>query len=134
MDRVCKFIGTTHPRYNNGDIIEIQHGGDTNRKSQYSDEEWEALKASRLDCLKQNAIGNGIAEGDIQLTWEDAGSHNADHEAQINAYDESLKTYAEKRKGEYPSFGDQLDYIFHNGLDKWKADMILPIKERYPKP
>jgi len=85
MDRVCKFIGTTHPYYKNGDIIEIQHGGDDNRKSHYSDEEWEALKTSRLDSLRQNAIGNGIAEKDIELTWEDSGSHNDAHEAQIKS-------------------------------------------------
>ena len=33
----------------------------------------------------------------------------------------------------YPSTGDQLDYIYHNGVAKWKTDMIDPVKTKYPK-
>ena len=43
------------------------------------------------------------------------------------------KQYARNRKSEYPSIPDQLDYIYHHGVEKWKADMILPVKEKYPK-
>ena len=42
--------------------------------------------------------------------------------------------YARNREAEYPSTGDQLDYIFHNGVAKWKTDMIEPVKTKYPKP
>lgn len=38
-----------------------------------------------------------------------------------------------KRLRKYPSIEEQLDYIYHNGVDKWKADMITPIKNKYPK-
>ena len=38
------------------------------------------------------------------------------------------------RQRAYPRFNDQLDYIYHNGVDKWKTDMIDPIKAKYPKP
>ena len=37
------------------------------------------------------------------------------------------------RKKAYPTWQDQLDYIYHNGVDGWKADIITPIKEKYPK-
>ena len=37
------------------------------------------------------------------------------------------------RKKAYPSWQDQLDYIYHNDVDDWKADIITPIKEKYPK-
>ena len=33
----------------------------------------------------------------------------------------------------YPSLAEQLDYIFHNGITKWKSDMIQPVKDKYPK-
>ena len=36
------------------------------------------------------------------------------------------------RKKAYPSWEDQLDYIYHNGVDAWKT-MIQNIKEKYPK-
>ena len=41
-------------------------------------------------------------------------------------------TYAEKRRLEYPSIADQLDEIYHNGVDSWKA-IIKQTKDKYPK-
>ena len=41
--------------------------------------------------------------------------------------------YQRDRKVEYPDIGDQLDYIFHHGVEKWKEDMIIPVKNKYPK-
>jgi len=42
--------------------------------------------------------------------------------------------YIEARQEEYPSYGEQLDYIFHKGIDAWKTDIIQPIKDNNPKP
>jgi hypothetical protein len=42
------------------------------------------------------------------------------------------RTYEEKREIEYPEVVDQLDDIYHNGLDGWKAT-IKAIKDKYPK-
>ena len=36
------------------------------------------------------------------------------------------------RKLEYPSIVDQLDKIYHEGIDAWKAD-IKAIKDKHPK-
>jgi hypothetical protein len=41
--------------------------------------------------------------------------------------------YKEQRAKEYPAIADQLDYIYHNGIDAWKIDMIDPVKTKYPK-
>lgn len=41
-------------------------------------------------------------------------------------------TYKYQRKEEYPSWNEQLDNIYHNGIDAWKAD-IKAIKDKYPK-
>ena len=49
-------------------------------------------------------------------------------------YRNSPERYAEKRKQEYPPMEEQLDYIYHNGVDAWKTNMIDPIKAKYPKP
>ena len=46
----------------------------------------------------------------------------------------SAEEYKRLRVKEYPNMGVQLDYIYHNGVDKWKTDMIDPIKKKYPKP
>ena len=41
--------------------------------------------------------------------------------------------YQRDRAEEYPSWQDQLDKIYHSGIDGWKAD-IKAIKDKYPKP
>ena len=40
--------------------------------------------------------------------------------------------YQWKRQREYPSITDQLDDIYHNGIDAWKAT-IKTTKDKYPK-
>ena len=42
--------------------------------------------------------------------------------------------YQDDRRKEYPDWGTQLDYIYHNGIDKWKTDIVDPVKKKYPKP
>jgi hypothetical protein len=41
-------------------------------------------------------------------------------------------SYADKRMFEYPTFPDQFDDIFHNGIDGWKST-IQAVKDKYPK-
>ncbi len=57
----------------------------------------------------------------------DAARTTLDAEATANVYQE-------ERKRAYPSIRDQLDYIYHNGIDKWKTDIVDPVKTKYPKP
>ena len=40
--------------------------------------------------------------------------------------------YQRSRASEYPSIPDQLDEIYHNGIDSWKA-VIKKTKDKYPK-
>ena len=40
--------------------------------------------------------------------------------------------YVDKRLAEYPSIAEQLDDIYHNGVDAWKAT-IKAVKDKYPK-
>ena len=47
-------------------------------------------------------------------------------------YQGEINVYQEKRKLEYPNWEDQLDKIYHSGVDAWKAD-IKVIKDKYPK-
>ena len=41
--------------------------------------------------------------------------------------------YQRDRAAEYPTWQDQLDKIYHSGIDAWKVD-IKVIKDKYPKP
>ena len=44
----------------------------------------------------------------------------------------SANEYQRSRASEYPSIVDQLDEIYHNGIDSWKA-VIKKTKDKYPK-
>ena len=41
-------------------------------------------------------------------------------------------SYADLRRADYPSIEDQLDKIYHGGIECWK-EQIKEIKDRYPK-
>ena len=49
------------------------------------------------------------------------------------AWDLETHSYKSKRRAEYPSIEDQLDNIYHNGIDAWKST-IKATKDKYPKP
>ena len=94
---------------------------------------WEAEKDNIQ--LQNDSDGNG----DYIHTWNVDGltkptdEQLATYESSAND-EEALNVILGNRKNEYPSIGDQLDYIYHNGVTKWKTDMITPVKEKYPKP
>jgi hypothetical protein len=46
--------------------------------------------------------------------------------------DHANASYYRLRADEYPSIQNQLDTIFHDGLDAWKAQ-IQAVKNKYPK-
>tara|TARA_R100000231_G_C5305145_1_gene158753 strand:+ start:686 stop:1051 length:366 start_codon:yes stop_codon:yes gene_type:complete len=43
-----------------------------------------------------------------------------------------VTSYTDARKAEYPPLEEQLDKIYHSGVNAWKAD-IKAIKDKYPK-
>ena len=76
--------------------------------------------------------------GDV-VTWLDS-SYTEPTTSEIDAeltrlrteYTNKNKEYKRKRALEYPSVVDQLDDIYHNGIDAWKAT-IKATKDKYPK-
>ena len=63
-----------------------------------------------------------------------------DANEQVVSYDLSAaealvaaNAYKEQRALAYPSIADQLDKIYHEGIDAWKAQ-IAAVKQEYPKP
>jgi len=46
---------------------------------------------------------------------------------------QSRPEYQRHREAAYPSIADQLDQIYHEGIDAWK-ETIAAVKAEYPKP
>ena len=67
--------------------------------------------------------------GDI--AYDTDGNEVAYDKAAVQAY-VVANAYKEQRAAEYPSFADQFDTIFHDGIDAWKAQ-IQAVKDKYPK-
>ena len=61
------------------------------------------------------------------LTEEQINTAVSEYETYLNSTE-----YKRDREKEYPSIVDQLDDIYHNGIDAWKAT-IKVTKDKYPK-
>ena len=87
-------------------------------------------------AINSNAKFTVNADDINQITWLDGTEviSKADIEAKVSelqtAYDNNK--YQRDRAKEYPSIVDQLDDIYHNGIDGWKAT-IKTTKDKYPK-
>lgn len=77
--------------------------------------------------IKENTIVKWWSE-QSQPTEEQIQAKIAELQADYDS-----KQYQRDRASAYPSWQDQLDNIFHNGIDAWKAD-IQAIKDQFPKP
>ena len=71
-------------------------------------------------------VVNGVV---VELTDEEIQQINDSVEAVAAA---QAKDWEFNRRAEYPNIADQLDDIFHNGIDGWKAT-IQVTKDKYPK-
>ena len=79
----------------------------------------------------------GHPDGTTDIVWIDTAEiSKADIDAKVVSmqaeYD--AQEYARNRKAEYPDTGTQFNKIYDDGIDAWKADMVDPIKAKYPKP
>jgi len=85
---------------------------------------------------KVNVINDDGNVDNCTINWLEGTTpiSNADLQAKITelqtAYDNNA--YQRSRAAEYPSIKDQLDKIYHEGIDEWKK-LIKVTKDKYPK-
>ena len=91
-------------------------------------------KTHALQSLRPNA--QWVLRGD-SLEWVDT-EQTQPTDAEITAEiarlqaDYEAKEYQRQRAAAYPSMADQLDLLYHGGMDAWKA-AITAVKEEFPK-
>ena len=90
-----------------------------------------------IKSLKPNSTFR-LSNGDFStLVWGDS-ENSAPTETEVNnklaelTTQYNAKLYQHNRAAEYPSVADQLDDLYHNGIDGWKAT-IKAVKDKYPK-
>jgi|TARA_R100001530_G_C4233973_1_gene133434 hypothetical protein len=89
------------------------------------------ITTQALNNLFTNGWGyNGVEltnTSGIECTQEDIDAEVKRLQAEYDALE-----YARNRATEYPAIADQLDEIYHNGINAWKA-VIKVTKDKYPK-
>ena len=91
---------------------------------------------SAIIAINSDAQVSVDGEDYSKITWLNGTTPIS--EADIKAKQAELQTaydnkaYQRNRAAEYPSIVDQLDDIYHNGIDAWKAT-IKTTKDKYPK-
>jgi len=70
-----------------------------------------------------------LIRGDV--AYDADGNEVSYDKAAVEAYVKANE-YKSLRAAAYPSFADQFDTIFHEGIDAWKAQ-IQAVKDKYPK-
>ena len=83
---------------------------------------------NNIYAYEEDGLQDHLINDKISITQTEANAIQKEKEAQYSA---SLD-YKQKRLAEYPTWNEQLDNIYHNGIDAWKAD-IKAIKDKYPK-
>ena len=92
--------------------------------------------ANSILAINANAKFSVHDEDPNNITWHDGTTPISDSDILakqkelVTAYD--AKKYQRDRAEAYPSIADQLDDIYHNGIDEWKKT-IKVVKDKYAK-
>ena len=89
----------------------------------------EAIYSSHSDVVTIDDSAGAFDKDGKSVTLD-----NAKVAAARKSIDDALAAtkYQRDRAEAYPSWQDQLDKIYHSGIDAWKAD-IKTIKDKFPK-
>lgn len=111
------------------EIIKINQSGSYYDKSKVM---WDERIDGKLDSEIEQHVGY-LKREDKQLVIDDDLMVIHNERKIIKDEQKLLDGILQNRRNEYPSIPDQLDDIYHNGIDGWKASIKL-IKDKYPKP
>ena len=70
-------------------------------------------------------------EGRVEIPEDEASEIRAEWAA--NEAKSQATKYSRDRQSAYPSYADQFDQIYHEGIDAWK-ETIKAVKDANPKP
>ena len=79
------------------------------------------------EVTNENEFNNNVNFKSTPISWSDVSAKQIELQTEHDN-----NKYQRDRAEEYPSIKDQLDDIYHNGIDGWKAT-IKVTKDKYPK-
>ena len=96
-----------------------------------------AIISDAILALDPNARVKVVGEDYDKITWFDDNPNKITvdqikkKKAELDKVDKANE-YKMQREKEYPKIEEQLDDIYHNGIDEWKKT-IKAVKDKYPK-
>ena len=95
------------------------------------------MTTERIDAILSLKPKAAFTLNNDVITWFDkvqTEPTKSEIDAEIIRLDKKYddEKYKRDRKKEYPSVVDQLDLIYHSGIDAWKTK-IKETKDKYPK-
>ena len=96
-----------------------------------------ALIVDAILALDSKAQVSVYGEDYDNITWHDKNPNKITidqiktKKAELDKLDKANE-YKMQRKKEYPRIEEQLDELYHKGIDGWKAK-IKTVKDKYPK-
>ena len=95
-----------------------------------------SFKAEAIKALVPDANFSMVNDSEI-LDWDSEKDIPSDEAIQAKQTelqaDYDSKSYARSRAESYPSWQDQMDLLYHGGVDALKAE-LKKTKDKYPKP
>jgi hypothetical protein len=102
--------------------VEVSFQGDITTEAEFNQVRW------KTGVDSEGATIDTTTNPHSELTWTKVNNAMT---ALQTAYD-GIGAVQRNRAKEYPNIADQLDEIYHNGIDSWKS-MIKVTKDKYLK-
>ena len=92
--------------------------------------EW---KTSNPDKTEPIWVSKGTTVDEIE--WQSGTPLNDEIETEFDRLkvEWTAQEYARNRQADYPDWGAQFNKIYDDGVDKWKTEMVDPVKAKWPK-
>ena len=91
-----------------------------------------------IQKLVPNAVFDIEGEDYDKIKWYESNKEKLPSKSEVDAeivrLEQEFKDtqYQRDRASKYPSYADQFDKIYHDGIDEWKK-VIKAVKDKYPK-
>ncbi len=97
------------------------------------------MKPKKIDAIVSlDPTARVVVRNRTKVDWLDSNPNNISEDAIQNKWDELLAEYESKqykrdRASSYPPLAEQLDILYHGGVNALKAE-LKKTKDKYPKP
>jgi hypothetical protein len=95
------------------------------------------IEIVRIHAIQSLVGGQTTLKADGEIVFHSGQTMPAEEDIQAELTrmkaEQEAAAYVRNRKLEYPETTLQLEKIYDDGIDKWKSEMVDPVKTKWPK-